>query len=426
MVITGLGSVSSLGRDVPTLWKSILEGRSGVSWIEQYPSEHFPVRVGSEVDLDALGEAGLANEPLSRAARFGLAAFDQAWQQAGFVRTPPDPWRTGVCVGASTFPVFETHEIAHPARLFGKGGTPGGNGLDAEHYLALCRARPELLRQRNIAWLSTILAQRQNLRGPSLTVQTACASATQALGEAFRRIRDGQTDVMISGGTDSMIGILCLVGFTLLGTLASAPNGDPSKASRPFDARRTGFVIGEGAGLLVLEERQHALDRGAEILGELIGYGTSSDGYRFTDVHPEGAGAIACMRSALDDARLALEEVDYINAHGTATELNDPVETRAIRSVFGLHADRLAVSSSKSQLGHLICAAGGIEAILTVLALREGWLPPTINLDHPDPACDLDYVPHEARQRSIGVALSNSFGFGGHNGTLVMRRSEAA
>jgi 3-oxoacyl-[acyl-carrier-protein] synthase II len=234
-------------------------------------------------------------------------------------------------------------------------------------------------------------------------------------------IRHDEADLMAAGGADSMMSVILVTGFTLLGAL-STRNDSPEKASRPFDRKRDGFVVGEGGGIVILEELNHAIRRNAPIYAELIGYGSSSDGYRFTDVHPGGLGAIRCIEAALKDADVDKEEVDYINAHGTSTKQNDRVETIAIKKVFNDHAYRLAVSSTKSQLGHLICASGGIELILTVMALRTGVLPPTINLEYPDPECDLDYIPNKYRHADVKVALSNSFAFGGQNGTLVVRR----
>jgi 3-oxoacyl-[acyl-carrier-protein] synthase II len=273
--------------------------------------------------------------------------------------------------------------------------------------------------------VSALLSTRYGLQGPSLTVQAACTSATQAVGESMHLIRSGAADIMVTGGTDSLVSIMGLAGFTLLGAL-SRWQGPPAAASRPFDRKRDGFVLGEGAGLLILEEMERARERGATIFAELVGYGASSDGYRFTDVHPEGTGAIRCMQAALADASIAAADVTYINAHGTSTRLNDKVETLAIRSVLSRHADRVPVSSTKSQLGHLICGAGAVELIFTVLATRHGILPPTINLEHPDPECDLDYVPNKCRTADLPLALSNSFGFGGQNGTVVVRRWEGA
>jgi 3-oxoacyl-[acyl-carrier-protein] synthase II len=254
-----------------------------------------------------------------------------------------------------------------------------------------------------------------------MSVQSACTSATQAIGESFEMVRRGEADIAVTGGADSMLSVICIAGFTLLGAL-SARNDSPEKASRPFDLKRDGFVLGEGAGIVVLEEAEHARRRGARVYAEIAGYGSSMDGYRFTDMHPEGLGAAACMSAALADAGLGPEDVSYINAHGTSTPQNDRLETRAIKLAFGEHAHRLAVSSNKSQLGHLVCAAGGIELILTALTIHHGILPPTMNLENADPQCDLDYVPNTPRERRVDAALTNSFGFGGQNGTIAIRR----
>jgi 3-oxoacyl-[acyl-carrier-protein] synthase II len=415
VAVTGLGAVTSLGRDVEEIWASVLAGRSGVSYIRQFDSRDFPIRIGSEVDLPALRADPRAELPDSgRSTQFGVWALDQAWRDAGLADGAFLPGRAGVCIGASTFPIIEEN-LAEPARML------NGDHYDFAYYLELCRRRPELLAQRDLGSISTVLSARKGLRGASMTIQTACASATQAIGEAFSMIRSGEADLMVTGGADSMLTVLCVAGFILVGAL-SPGRDDPARASRPFDLKRDGFVLGEGAGIVILEELDHARHRGAPIYAELIGYGSSSDGYRFTDVHPDGRGAVAAMRGALASAGLHPEEVDYINAHGTATLQNDGVETRAIKQTFGPHAYRLAVSSIKSQLGHLVCAAGGIEMVLTALTLRDQVLPPTINLEHADPECDLDYVPNELRQASVEVALSNSFGFGGQNGTLAVRR----
>lgn len=419
VVITGMGAVTALGRDVEEIWQAVLAGRSAVAEIRQFDSHAFPVRIGSEVDLEALRADPRVDLPTaSRSAQFGIWALEQAWSDAGVDGTPIDRWRAGVCVGASTFPIIED-SLGDPQAIL------QGERYNADYYLDVCRTRPELLKQRDIASISTLLAQRKDLRGPTLTVQTACSSAAQAIAESFAILRAGEADLMVTGGTDSMMTVLCVTGFTLLGTLSQRLD-EPTRASRPFDLKRDGFVLGEGAGVLVLEELEHARARGAAIVAEVIGCGSSSDGYRFTDVHPEGKGAVACMRAALADAGIAAEEVGYINAHGTGTLINDPVETMAVKQVFGEHARRLAMSSTKSQLGHLVCAAGGIETIFTALALRDGMLPPTINLEHRDPACDLDYVPNECRPAALEVALSNSFGFGGQNCALALRRWNGA
>jgi 3-oxoacyl-[acyl-carrier-protein] synthase II len=414
VVVTGMGAVTSLGGDLDEIWTAILEGRSGVAEIRLFDSRPFPVRIGSEVPPELVEGNG---HPLPRAALFGLAALHRAWRDAGLDEaTGLDPWRNGLCIGCSSFPIIED-------RVDNARDLLEGDRLHTLNYLKEIRRRPELLGQRDMAAVSGLMSAGYPLRGMSATVQAACTSATQAIGESFEAIRHGEADLMVTGGTDSLLSVACLTGFTLLGAL-SAWQGDPGAASRPFDRKRDGFVLGEGAGLLILEELEHALARGAPIRAEVVGYGSSSDGFRFTDMHPEGLGAARCMQAALASAGLEPEAVDYINAHGTSTPLNDRIETLAIKRVFGEHAYRVPVSSNKSQLGHLICASGGVELILTVLTLQRCVLPATINLVHPDPECDLDYVPNHCRPASPQVALSNSFGFGGQNGTVVVRRWE--
>jgi len=412
--------VCSLGTDVDEIWNAVLEGRSGAGPIRQFDSRSFPVRIGSEVDLGALPppEFEGLERFLSRSARFGLFAMDRAWSGAGLDGAAIDRWRCGVAIGASTFPVVEGN-LPDPRRLL------DGNRYNADAYLAVCRARPDLLAQRDIPSISTLLSLSRDLRGSSCTVQSACTSATQAIGEAFESIREGHADLVVTGGTDSMMSVICVTGFTLLGALTQR-NDHPEKASRPFDRNRDGFLIGEGAGVVILEELEHARRRGAPIRAELAGYGSSSDGYRFTDIHPQGAGPARCMSAALRSAGIRPEEVDYINAHGTSTPQNDAVETLAIKRAFGDAAYTVPISSTKSQLGHLVCAAGGVEAIFCVKALESQIVPPTINLETADPDCDLDYVPHDPRPKRLRIALSNSFGFGGQNGALVFRRWEEA
>jgi len=424
VVVTGMGAVTSLGSDLDAVWNAVVTGQSGIRPIRQYGETTPPRHIAGQVDLDALPPAstllspssGVEPESLGRAARFGLLAALRAWSHAGFDHAPPDGAVAGVSIGASTFPIIEDR-IAHIGDLL------DGNAWDPVRYARLCRENPRLLVQSDAAAIASLIADRFGLRALSLTAQAACTSATQALGFAFHALRSGQARVLLAGGADSMLSMMCVTGFSLLGSL-SQNWSEPARASRPFDRTRDGFVLAEGASILVLEDLEHALARGATIYAEVIGYGSSLDAYRFTDMHPEGDGAVLCMNAALRDARIAPEDVDYINAHGTATPLNDRTESLAIRRAFGAHADRLAVSSTKSQLGHLLCAAGAIEATLTVLALEHGLLPPTINLDHPDPECDLDYIPWAARQADARIGLSNSFGFGGQNGTLVFKRWE--
>jgi 3-oxoacyl-[acyl-carrier-protein] synthase II len=419
VAVVGLGVATALGLEVDDVWRAVLAGRSGIGQIRQFPSDAFPVKIGSEVDLSALN-LRLDRPPtpatLNRTLAFACWAADRAWDTAGLTVAPIDPPRAASCVGAGVFPAMES-------RLDGL--TPAV--LDDPSAIArrdLERARRPESAGQDLGSVSLMLSARFGLEGPSVTVHSACASATQAIGEAFHMISSDRADVVLTGGADSMMSMFCVAGFTLLGALSRHPS--PDGASRPFDRTRDGFVLGEGAGIAVLEELEHARRRGAPILGEVIGYGSSLDAYRFTDVHPDGRGAVACMRRALTSAGVRPEEVGYVNAHGTSTYQNDRVETRALKEVFGDHARRLSISSTKSQLGHLLCAAGGIEFVFSVLALRDQVLPPTINLDHPDPECDLDYVPHHSREAEVGVAISNSFGFGGQNGTVVVRHWNGA
>lgn len=414
VVITGLGAVTAFGRGAMQTWRAIVDGRSGVTARHPFENSANPLQVAGYVDIACL--EGFGNEKyLGRAAQFGLAAGLDAYVDAGLTPGTPHAQKIGVCLGASTFPVIED-------RLDRLGSLLDGSRWNAQCYAQLCRERPWLLTQSDAASISSLLSDRLGFEGPSLTVQAACTSATQAIGHAFHSLRAGQATVMLAGGTDSMLSMMCVTGFALLGSLAQRWSS-PAQASRPFDRTRDGFVLAEGATVLVLEELHHALARDARIYAELLGYGSSCDAYRLTDMQPEGRGAALCMQAALRDAQVLPEEVGYINAHGTATPLNDRIETHAIRQVFGSHADHgLAVSSTKSQLGHLLCAAGAVELMVTALALHDKILPPTLNLENPDPECNLDYIPGLARPAAVNVAISNSFGFGGQNGSLVLRR----
>ncbi|MGH9607190.1 MAG: beta-ketoacyl-ACP synthase II [Terracidiphilus sp.] len=426
VVITGMGAVTPLGLGLDSTWAAILQGKSGIRPIRQFGELTPPTHIAGQVSIDELppleprttgaeGEtAPLSGLPLGRAAIFALHAAEQAWREARLDELPALGRSGGVSIGASTFPIIEDR-LRHIAELL------DGNRWNPTRYAELCKRQPWLLTQSDAAKIASELSVRYQLTGPSITAQAACASATQALGHAFQSIRNGETLLMLTGGTDSMLSMMCVTGFSLLGSLSRRWN-EPERASRPFDRTRDGFVLAEGSAMLMLEELDHALKRGATIYAELVGYGSSCDAYRFTDMIPEGAGATMAMRSALEDAGIAIGRVGYINAHGTSTPLNDSTETAAIRRAFGPHADKLAVSSTKSQLGHLLCAAGAIELAVTALALRHGILPPTINLDYPDEACDLDYVPWKPRPADFSVAISNSFGFGGQNGCLVLRR----
>ncbi|HET8796094.1 MAG TPA: beta-ketoacyl-[acyl-carrier-protein] synthase family protein [Thermoanaerobaculia bacterium] len=414
VVVTGLGLATSLGIEVEPVWRAILDGRCGIGQLRHYDSRAFPVNIASEVDAAAFpGDDDRELVRAHRALAFAKWAASRAWSDAGW-NGDLDPARGGVCVGSGGFPAVETQirgralDVAPAARW------------SVEALYELLREHRELAAQYRLSSISAFLSQRFHLGGPSLTIQGACTSGTQAVGEAFRMIRSGRADVMLAGAADSMISAFCLAGFWLLGALST--HGDPATASRPFDLTRNGFVLGEGAGMVVLESLPSAIRRGARIYAEVIGYGSSSDGYRFTDVHPEGRGAASAMRNCLDDAGIDGREVDAINAHGTSTPQNDRVETMAIRAAFGNHAEAMAISSTKSHLGHLICAAGAIEAVLTCLTVRDSVVPATLNLRRRDPECDLDFVPLEARRLPVRTALSNSFGFGGQNGSIAIRR----
>ena len=342
-------------------------------------------------------------------------AVDQSGLLTG--SKPVDPARFGIYLGSGEgqqdFPRFV--KLVHASSRDGKIDTENftRQGLGELHAIHESEQEP--------GTPSGHLSSLYGARGPNANCLTACAASTQAIGEATESIRRGDADVMLSGGTHSMIHPFGLTGFNLL-TALSTRNDEPSRASRPFDRDRDGFILGEGAGMVILEELEHALARGATIHGEIAGYGSTADAFRLTDTHDEGRGGIACIREALADAELNPDQIDYINAHGTSTSVNDSIETLAIKKTFGDAAYKVPISSTKSMMGHLIAAAGSVEAIICLLAIRDGVLPPTINLDHPGDDCDLDYIPHEARRKRVDSALSNSFGFGGQNTSLIFRR----
>jgi 3-oxoacyl-[acyl-carrier-protein] synthase II len=426
IVITGLGAVGPCGNDVASTWDAMLAGRSGLGLLTRFPSEGWPSRVVGEVrGFD--GAAILGKRAVRRLGLFmqyALAAGDQALRDAGFdvdshLRSEDndgDPSGDGL-----SWPVPEAF------------GTYIGSGIGGfpeivENTEILLREGPSHVSPffipRSLINLATGQAAiRYGARGPSMCVATACAVGNHAIGEASRAIRDGDADVVLAGGAEASLTPLGYVGFMNMKAL-SRRNDDPATASRPFDRDRDGFVMSEGSGLVVLEELEHAKRRNARIYCELIGYGSTTDAHHVTAPAPGGAGAARCMDKALRTAGIRPEDVDYINAHGTSTPANDPAETAAIRTVFGKHADKLMVSSTKGVTGHLLGAAGGIEAVATALALHHGIVPPTANLFEPDPACDLDYVPRVARRADLRIALSNGFGFGGTNGVLAFRRWE--
>ena len=387
VVVTGMGMVTPLGSDLPHTWAALKDGTSGVGPIERFDARGFPVTFAAEVGLPSAVDEGQLKLDLT------ARALDEALRMSG----RPDPDFLGVCMGS---------EAARPrlqtiGRRYRLGELPSPEELQ--------RAAPHAP--------TRFIAERLRAQGPATTISTACTSSSQAVGEGLLRIRREQVDAMVVGGVDVLVNPVMVTGFSLLGAL-STRNDDPQAASRPFDCHRDGFVLGEGAGILVLEELESALARGAEPLVELGGFGCSCNAYRITDSPPDGRGAAQAMFAALLDASVQPDRVGYINAHGTSTAMNDVSESRGIQRVFGEH--RPAVSSTKSMTGHLVAACGAVEAIVTALAVQEGVLPPTINLTHPDPACDLDHVAPAARQQRVEHALTNAFGFGGSNGSLLL------
>jgi 3-oxoacyl-[acyl-carrier-protein] synthase II len=408
VVVTGLGAVTPVGTGHDAFWEGLLAARSGVRPISHFDASAFPTRFAADVpDFDPARYLDRKDiRRTDRYAQLGIAAAQLAWDDAGLERV--DPLRGGVLVGTG---IGGIQSLVEQAEVLDKRGPS--------------RVSPFFIPMMIGNMLAGLLAMRFGLQGPNVTTVTACASSGHALGDAFRAIQSGEADVMLAGGAEAALIPLAFAGFCSMRAL-STRNEDPEHASRPFDRDRDGFVMGEGAGFLVLESLEHARARGARIYAEFVGYGRSADAFHMVEPHPEGAGAVLCMERALEDAGLRPEDVDYINAHGTSTPLGDVAETVAIKRLFGEHAYRLAVSSTKSVTGHLLGAAGAVEAIATVKALAEQVIPPTANLDHPDPACDLDYVPGRPRPAALTVALSNAFGFGGHNVTLAFRRFDGS
>jgi beta-ketoacyl-acyl-carrier-protein synthase II len=422
VAVTGIGLVTPLGNDAAATWNALLEGRSGVGPIAGFDASGFPVRIAAEVkDFDALARLGDAKllKLANRAHRFALAAADEAIADAG-VRPDETTAARWACVAGAGMLGWDFDDLSAFQREFAADGELHEDRLFAAGHrvtdpVAFCRAQAN-------AGLA-LLTRRFAIRGYASTVHTACASGGQAIGAAMRLVRRGIADRALCGGFDSMLHPLGLAGFCLLQAL-SPDNDAPERASRPFDRTRNGFVLGEGAGFLVLEEWELARRRGARIHAELAGDGNSLSSYRITDSHPSGDGPIQAMRQALGDAGLTVREIDYVNAHGTSTPMNDRGECAAIRALFGAHADHLAVSSTKSLMGHLIAAAGAVEAAVTALAVRDGVLPVNANLAERDPDCDLDFVVGQARRRDVRAALSSSFGFGGSNSCLVLRHAD--
>ncbi len=408
VVITGLGLITPLGLGVERSWNGLLQGRSGIGRITSFDSSSLPVQIAGEVRGFDPSEYIEAKEikKMDRFIHFAVAAARMAVDDSGLKIGEVDAERVGVIIGS------------------GIGGLPA-----IEHYHRVLiergyrRVTPFFIPMLIINLASGRVSMIFGAKGPNSAVSTACATGTHAIGDAYRVIQRGEADVMIAGGTEAVITPLGVAGFAVMKAL-SRRNDDPERASRPFDRDRDGFVMGEGAGIVVLEHLESALDRGARIYAEIVGYGMTGDAYHITSPAPEGEGAARCMAATLRDAAVPPDAVDYINAHGTSTKYNDELETMAIKRVFGEHAFKLAVSSTKSMTGHLLGAAGGVEAIICALTVFHDRVPPTINLTNPDPECDLDYVANASREMTVNYALSNSFGFGGTNACLLVKKFE--
>ncbi len=404
VVITGVGAVTPLGLNVPEMWDALLAGRSGVTKITQFDASDLACQIAAEVkNFDPKRYINFkAARRMARVSQLAVAAAQEAIKDAGLEKPVPEPERTGVLVGTA-MGGYERADMA--AQEYQRKGIRSVGPFD------LISSLPNMPAYH--------VGHDIEAKGPLSTVVAACATGTQAIGDGAEWIRRGAADLVVAGGAEGLIYYANVVGFIAMRGL-SLRNDEPERASRPFDAGRDGFVIGEGAGILVLERLEHALERGAHIYAELLGYGFSADAFNVAAPDPEGAGAIRAMRWAIQDAGVSPDQVDTINAHGSSTPLNDPIETKAVKTLFGDHAYRLTMNSSKSMLGHLLGAAGAVEAIATALSIERGMLHPTINYETPDPDCDLDCVPNVARQAEIGIALSNSFGLGGQNASLVL------
>lgn len=406
VVVTGVGMITPLGLNVESSWQNLLSGKSGIRRITQFDPSNFPCQIAGEVDgfnpEDYIEPKEV--KKMDRFIHFAVAATTMALNDAELKIDNKNAERVGVIVGSG---IGGLHTIEH-------------------YHSVLLEKGPKKITPFFIPMLVINLASGQisikfGAKGPNSAVSTACATGSHSIGDAFKIIQRGDADVMIAGGTEAVITPLGVGGFTAMKAL-STRNNEPERASRPFDIDRDGFVIGEGAGILILESLDNAIDRGARIYAEVAGYGMTADAYHITSPPPDANGAIRCMELALRDAGLSPSEIDYINAHGTSTKQGDEIETKAIKNVFGKHAYKLAVSSTKSMTGHLLGAAGGIEAVITVLSIYKDIVPPTINLDNPDPECDLDYVPYKSREMKVNNALTNSFGFGGTNACLIFKK----
>ncbi|MDW4526181.1 beta-ketoacyl-ACP synthase II [Rossellomorea marisflavi] len=406
VVVTGLGTVNPLGNDVETTWANALAGKSGVGPLTRLNADEYPAKVAAELKDFNIEDFGIEKKEARKMDRFthyAIAASLIAVKDANLEITEENANRVGTWIG-SGIGGMETFETQYETFL------KRGYRRVSPFFV------PMMIPDMAAGQVSILLGA----KGFNSCTVTACATGTNSIGDAFKVIQRGDADVMITGGAEAPITKMSVAGFCANTALSTNP--DPETASRPFDSERDGFVIGEGAGIVILEELEHAVKRGATIYAEIVGYGCTGDAYHITAPAPGGEGGARAMKMALDDAGVTPDQMDYINAHGTSTAYNDKYETMAVKEVFGDHANRLAMSSTKSMTGHLLGAAGGVEAIFTVLAMKDGKLPPTINLQNPDPDCDLDYVANEAREQEVNVAMSNSLGFGGHNATLVFKK----
>ncbi|MGG6311264.1 beta-ketoacyl-ACP synthase II [Paenibacillus macerans] len=408
VVVTGMGVVTSLGHDLDTFWNNLVQGKSGVSRIEAFDVSEYPTQIASSVkDFNAEDYIDRKEaRKMDRFVQFATAAAKCAVEDSGLnIAEQADPERVGVMIGSGI----------------------GGLGTWEDQHNILLEKGPKRVSPFFIPMMIANMASGHvsilfGAKGPNTTAVTACATGTHSIGDSYKLIQRGDADVMICGGAEATIRPTGMAGFCSMRAM-STRNDEPEKASRPFDAERDGFVMGEGAGIFILESLEHAQKRGAKIYGEIIGYGLSGDAHHMTEPDPNGPER--CMKMAIRDAGIEPEQIDYINAHGTSTPVGDRSETIAIKRALGDHAYKVAISSTKSMTGHLLGAAGGVEGVICGLTLKHGVIAPTINLEHPDPECDLDYVPNEARRADVQVAMSNSFGFGGHNATIIMKKYEA-
>ncbi|NWF98187.1 MAG: beta-ketoacyl-ACP synthase II [Nitrospirae bacterium] len=406
VVVTGLGMITPLGIGVKKSWENLIAGKSGIRRITQFDASSFPTQIAGEVEgfnpEDYIEPKEI--KKMDRFIHFAIAAAQMAMDDSGLKITEANAERTGVIVGS---------------------GIGGLNSIEYYHNVYLQkgprRITPFFIPMLVVNLASGQISIRFGAKGPNSAVVTACATGSHAIGDAFKIIQRGDADIMIAGGSESVITPLAIGGFNAMKAL-STRNNEPEKASRPFDIDRDGFVMGEGSGIVILESLEYALNRGANIYAEIAGYGMSSDAYHITAPSPNGEGAVRCMRMAIKDAGVEPSEVNYINAHGTSTKYGDEIETNAIKTLFGEHAYKIPISSTKSMTGHLLGAAGGVESVISILCIKKGIIPPTINLTNPDPECDLDYVPNTARKADVSCCLSNSFGFGGTNACLLFKK----